>query len=392
MTTLHSSRFALGFAAILAFGCSSSDPDNSDGTDVPHVELQEVLRLGDEEGNSPNTFGRIGGVLLDADGRIFVADAMNHEIRVFSESGEFLYGFVREGEGPGEVRGPCCLAIAPDGALWVRDVGNGRFVVYRVGESSADYEHTVLLPTDMAASRNLWESIVFDDSSRFVVAGRIMLEGEGIKHGHGVIADIAEGGPPTLLTRTLIPEPSEDSIPVHIIRSRQGSMLTMQYFYQPYGAQFITAYGPGGNWARAVTSVPRVERYSVDGTLLHAIDVQASPVPLSARERHISDSVLAMGRSGGAEIPFSTPATKHPLVSLKFDTGGRLWVERNTVDGEPREADVFDREGQHVMRVRWPRDVRIGMEAWVGTELVAGIGRGEYDEPHVVVMRMVPLQ
>lgn len=391
MTTLRGSSSALCLAAIFAAGCASGDPDGSGEAGVPHVELQEVLRLGDEEGDGPDTFGRIGGVLVDEDGRIIVADAMNHDIRVFSESGEFLFSFAREGEGPGEVRSPCCMALGPDGNLWVRDVGNGRLNVYRADEASATHERTVLFPAEMAGARGLWESVVFDDSARLVAAGRILTEGSGMLRGHGIVDDASQAVP-TLLTRTMVPEPSDDSLAVHMVRQRDGAMLSVRYFYQPFGPSFVTAYGPAGNWARAVTSVPRVERYAVDGTLLHAIDVQVSPVALSDRERHVADSTLAAARSGGTDIPFSTPATKPPLAGLKFDTDGRLWVERTTADGEPREADVFDRDGQHVMRVRWPREIRLGIESWIGTERVVGVGRGEYDEPHVVVMRMAPLQ
>ena len=391
VTTLHGGRLTLCVAAILAVGCASGEADHSGDSDVPHVELQEILRLGDSNSDGPDTFGRIGGVLLDADGRIVVADAMNHDMRVFSENGEFLYSFAREGEGPGEVRRPCCIATGPDGALWVRDVGNGRFNVYLTGESSAVYERTVLVPAEMAGARGLSAPLVFDDSARLVVVGRILTPENQMLRGHGIVDDAAQAVP-TLLTRTMVTEPSDDSLAVHMVREREGGMLSVWYFYQPFGPSFVTTYAPGGDWARAVTSVPRVERYSVDGSLRHAIDVRISPVSLSDRERRISDSTLTAARTRGVEIPFSTPATKPPLAGLKFDTAGRLWVERTTADGEPREADVFDTDGNLVMRARWPRDIRLGLESWVGSDRVVGVGSGEFNEPHVVVMRMVPVQ
>lgn len=384
--SLAGSVAALTLAVTAACGTAGSG-ETADG--VPLVHLEEVLRLGSLDGEGADVFGRVGGVALDPAGRIFVADAGNHEIRVFSNAGEFLYSFGREGEGPGEFRSPCCIAFAPDGKLWVRDVGNSRANVYRADDTSADYERTVLFPAEMAGARGLWESIVFDDSARLVVAGRILVEGAGFQRGHGLVDAGSGTGVPVLLRSTMVPEPPNDSIGLHQVRSMEGGMLSVYYFYQPYGPRFHVAYGPGGNWARILTSVPVVERYSMDGTLLHALDIHGDPVPLSDRERRVSDSTLSAGRSGGAEIPFSTPATKPPLAGLKFDVTGRLWVERTTADEEPREADVFDSDGKLVFRATWPRGVRLGLESWVGEDVAVGVGSGEFDEPHVVLLRMV---
>ena len=85
------------------------------------------LRIGALDGPAPYVFGRVAGIVEGPLGRIFIADQLAHEIRVFDTEGAFLFSIGREGQGPGEFTGPCCLSFAPDGTLWVRDGGNTRY-------------------------------------------------------------------------------------------------------------------------------------------------------------------------------------------------------------------------------------------------------------------------
>lgn len=97
---------------------------------------------------------------------------------------------------------------------------------------------------------------------------------------------------------------------------------------------------------------------------------------------------MAMVLRSCAALPLAFVLTAACGTDGAGTSAGRLWVERTTADGEPREADVFDANGSLVLRASWPRAVRLGLESWVGTEWVAGIARGEFDEPQVVVMRV----
>jgi DNA-binding beta-propeller fold protein YncE len=65
-------------------------------------------------------------VTIDAQGRVFVADAGHHKINVYDGEGELLYRFGTPGEGPGELMYPYDLSIANDGTLYVCEYGNDR--------------------------------------------------------------------------------------------------------------------------------------------------------------------------------------------------------------------------------------------------------------------------
>jgi DNA-binding beta-propeller fold protein YncE len=75
------------------------------------------------EGCSPDIGG---GVAVDSQGRVYVADHGNHRVQVFSPEGHFLAFWGREGGGPGEFRLPQGIAVDRQGNVYVSDSGNSR--------------------------------------------------------------------------------------------------------------------------------------------------------------------------------------------------------------------------------------------------------------------------
>ncbi len=67
---------------------------------------------------------------IAADGTIYVADAGEHQIVVFSRAGERLRSFGALGDGAGQLRAPASLAIGGDGLIYVVDTGNVRIQVF----------------------------------------------------------------------------------------------------------------------------------------------------------------------------------------------------------------------------------------------------------------------
>ncbi|MCH7549062.1 MAG: DUF1800 family protein [Candidatus Krumholzibacteriota bacterium] len=68
------------------------------------IELEELWRRGGEDDDI--LFGRVGQVLSDKSGEIYLLDTQLSEIVVLSASGEYLRTIGREGEGPGEFERP----------------------------------------------------------------------------------------------------------------------------------------------------------------------------------------------------------------------------------------------------------------------------------------------
>ncbi|MFW6079134.1 MAG: 6-bladed beta-propeller, partial [Gemmatimonadota bacterium] len=94
------------------------------------VDLASALELGELDGPEAYTFGRISGVVVGDDGRIYVADADALEIRIFSPEGELLGRFGRDGEGPGEFGYLGGLGPAPGGGVAALDGRLGRVTIF----------------------------------------------------------------------------------------------------------------------------------------------------------------------------------------------------------------------------------------------------------------------
>ena len=67
------------------------------------LAAQTAMRLGSEE-EGPQLFGSIGDVAVDAEGSVFVFDALAMELRVFDSAGRYLTGVGGFGDGPTELR------------------------------------------------------------------------------------------------------------------------------------------------------------------------------------------------------------------------------------------------------------------------------------------------
>lgn len=73
-------------------------------------------------------FGAPSGIALAPDGRVLVADAAIHAIRVLGPDGIEISRWGNQGAGAGQFDGPAGLDIGSDGRVWVVDQGNERLV------------------------------------------------------------------------------------------------------------------------------------------------------------------------------------------------------------------------------------------------------------------------
>jgi hypothetical protein len=92
---------------------SHSLPDALRGREQPRLTVPGVP--------PESAFGLVGDVAMAKDGRMFVLDVLNHQVGVFSASGERSALLGRRGAGPGEFIGPVALA-------W-DDAGTGLYVL-----------------------------------------------------------------------------------------------------------------------------------------------------------------------------------------------------------------------------------------------------------------------
>ncbi len=109
--SVHLRTAAPGLIVLLVGACGSADTSAPE-PGIPLHEARVDLMIGVADGEGPDVFGRIGGLLELPDGRIVVADMLANEIRVFS--GRASTCSPSDGKGTGPVSWPVRAAWRSD--------------------------------------------------------------------------------------------------------------------------------------------------------------------------------------------------------------------------------------------------------------------------------------
>jgi hypothetical protein len=346
------------------------------------------MQLGLVEGPDTYLFGRIGGIVQDAAGRLFVADTQANEIRVFNPDGEYLYAIGGTGEGPGELRGPCCIAMDSAGDLWVRDTGGARYNAYRPGSDGAEFVRQVRMAH---ADPYYGASTTFSPDGSLIDVGHRSDPDTGMRKMYRF--HISSDGLVGREDEIEVPTPEE--LGAHVVERISGDTQSRFFFYAPFSPGHFVAHSPDGGWAQALGASYEVRWHAPDGTLRRILEVpgtvgaRISASEGQAAEARVAEQLSSVGAAPG-DARFQVPEHKPPIVNLFFDQAGRLWVQRSVPEGEANEADVYDSDGTLVIRVHWPAGVQLN-QGFVLEEHAFGLTTGEFGEPKVVRLDLRPI-
>ncbi len=130
----------------------------------PEGELLMTMGEAGVSGDGPNHFTAPSDVVTAPNGNIFVVDGHgtngNNRIVKYSSDGTFIMAFGGTGYGPGQLRGPHAIAMAPDGRLFVADRQNQRIVIFDQEGNYLNRWTQFGMPSDIA----------IDDNGRIYVA------------------------------------------------------------------------------------------------------------------------------------------------------------------------------------------------------------------------------
>lgn len=376
----------LSLATAAAAGCGGGPRgDVSADPAVPAFRGRVNLSIGEVAGEDAYLFTRISGIARDDGGRIFVADLQASEIRVFEPDGAFLFRIGREGEGPGELSGPCCLAFDGEGRLWVRDNGNARYSAFAPGRGDGGFVTSIPI---RHGAMNLWAPVTFDRDGRLVDVGLLTDPDEVLpttaRFYRTLDGDVAD--------TVAIANPPAEGIGLYTVDRPLEDGSARFYLWQPHGPRHLVAHGPDGAWAEATGSTYRIAWHR-DGVPPITVEGPTGPGPaLSEREREAAESGMRRDRErvGVRSLPFDVPDRKPPLRDLFFDVAGRLWVELNVEDGADREADVYADDGARVGRYIWPAEVRPSLPGWTGPSALLGVTVDSLGVQRVARVRFEP--
>ena len=374
-------RAMIGVGILTFFTGAPAAPPQSGPPRIPTFEGTIELEFGELTGEDPYLFSRIESIVEDANGRLIVADLQAHEVRVFDPDGRFVFLFGGAGEGPGDLTNPCCLAIGPDGLLWVRE--SSRYSVFALGPESARYERGLRVGH---AGIGMVAPVTFDAAGRLVDIGPIRdAESTSLASLMARLHRSADGAVDTVV----MADPERQPAGSTTVQRQFGDMSATVFVYQPYGPRWLHAHGPGGAWAEVLTSEYVVAYHHADGGESRIEGPSLQGPSLSTEEREYAQDWIDrdLQRLDLRNHPFDIPGRKPPLAAVYFDRSGRLWVEKARAQGdEMREADVY--EGSTlVARYRWPRRVDPGTVPWITESVMLGTTRDELDVQRVARVR-----
>ena len=367
---------------------------------VQTVVLEELWRVGGD-GDSM-FFGRVPRVDTDRQGNIYILDAQLCQVHIYSPAGDLLRTVFREGDGPGEVRGPRDMLLMPDGGvgLVLESLGIVKFV-------DADGDPAGSLRLGGAEGGNYALTSGAGADGAVVLAGRLSTSGESraIRNRRNFLIRSDLDGRETA---------------VYAENHWVFDFNDFSYVERDELPPFNWAFDVGTD-GRVFAVVDRNEYevtiYASDGTPELVIERDYEPFTRTSADRERFTHMIKTSMEG---IPIETKVEledTYPAISvlhrgLQVTSDGSLWVLsgrglKPDTPGIMAVYDVFDREGLFVRQVALvaPHDAdRVGIVLADGNRVIvieglleslaSQFGNGatfsgeEWSTPEVIVYEM----
>ncbi|MFU8860244.1 MAG: 6-bladed beta-propeller [Cyclonatronaceae bacterium] len=331
----------IGFLLFLTnfmWSCTGSDsPQKADGTLVT-IDTEEILRISDEY-SEEYLFGRLNGVVVDADGHILAGDQSQITIYHFSEDGSYLGSFGQQGAGPGEFGQFFNLGITYDDSLYVQDVMQSRVITFGKNEDGQwAFGSTIALRRGDGGFPSQFHKISDGD---FLVHYMRGVQTSVISE--KPYLQLADRGGDVNGEKILELEPYQ----MHVIQSgnRVIAMGIPYTYHQPFTVSHTGHIYTGFNENLFIS------KYDHSGNHLLDIDFPVDPIEVSREEK--DEAVSGFGESAD-EVRSRMPDIKPAFTRLLVSDTGDLWVHRGVVD-ELEVWLVFSDTGKPMFQVQLPQ-------------------------------------
>lgn len=295
------------------------------------AKLVEVMRIGGgpEESEDAPPFVRPRDVRVASDGLIYVLDGEACEIVTFDRNGEFLYRFSRNGEGPGELNQPNCIAIDPFGRIVCYEDGNKRFSLF---SRHGKFIRSKKFQDSVAAFRYL------PDGRVIAIAGR----------DHFVPGVMENIWTLSVMDSSFNVAARLDSITTgfEILNNSGGTMMTSR----PYEDFLYWCVGPDGRVYMAKSTEYKITVLDHRLAPMRTINRKIPPVKIGGDERaqYLKDVPAVM------QPHLNFPDHKPWLEGMFCDSNGYLLVNRAVAWKRPPLLDVYRPDGTLVGELTVP--------------------------------------
>jgi len=333
----------LSIALVVPACMENPSSELADRDDVPIDTLEIVLRIGEEIGDSTNTFASIADALIDSSNRIIVLDQVQACIKVFDINGNFLMQVSRRGNGPGELINPSGLFQMPDGRLGVIAMGKNGYITYdesfnfieelNLWRGNSPYCVTPLSDSTLVVCK--YDFAFQDDKA-------VLRRTIGIYRWGEIAWD-------TLLWK--------DSLVLTLEELQENQSIIARYAFEERLAT-------SGNSESGVYFAPmdateyRVIGWDGSGNTILDFSRDYDPILKTAEEmeneRIYVTGGLDRGSGGSAGVAYQPDPYRNQATGAYIGPDGNLWVRRG-VEVSPL-FDVFDLAGNLVRHVVFPTD------------------------------------
>lgn len=381
-------KLACGAVIVLLMACSDARPAREQ--EVPEAELVEGVRIGSVD-DPDRALTTVGAILPIRDGRIWVTQPQDAEIRIFARDGSLVRRVGGRGQGPGEFALPSGLGYwGPDrDSVWVSDPIANRISIF--GADGTFGRTFAALPVAVG------EGLTVSQPGTFIPTGdalAVATYGSGAEEWASfpvVRYDPGGSRPPTWIA-------SVDRTSTVQVRWRGSAVATGAH---PVSDAPLVEFAPDGRTLvvnRAIADAPVIGVIALDegGDTLWSRQYGYQPERMPEQEvdsiyrsriegfqrftrleGRLSDSEAEAAYRQSVQIPEYRP----PVRSLLAAADGRLWLEWSAAPGAPVTWWVLDRDGGPAAQFTVPRP--LAARAADGGSVWA-VETDELDVPYVV--------
>ncbi|MDD5720383.1 MAG: hypothetical protein PHQ53_11910 [Candidatus Krumholzibacteria bacterium] len=312
------------------------------------LHLEELWR--DGGANDDFMIGLPVEAVADTDGRVYLADQQLCRVFVFERDGQLAGTLSREGEGPGEVRGPVDVVLLPDGTVGVAEFFPGRLVKLTRDDLPAG---EVVIDVGRGKTGGFTiQTMAESAGEHLLVAGSRSVPKERVLERTHFLAMIDQQGRELVRFTEQIAE-----------IQRPHSVVHEDDFLPCF--PLASTLGPDGRvYAPRARDRYEVAVYRPDGALERVIE---RPEFITwRRDQRDHRRILALFQAWASPNPetwpeFDLEKTERAISALHIDDRGRLWVQhsrsnRNQPDGVFLTLDLYAPDG------RWLREVSLVCE------------------------------
>jgi hypothetical protein len=380
-------RIAVAFLALVSILIGHAEGQAAWSRGPLRRAVVDLVIGGPDHADDDYLFTLVSGLYVDTKGDIFVGDVKLGNVRIYGPDGKLARTIGRRGEGPGDLRAPCCFTVDSLRRLWVRDYGNNRYTAFDLTDRFARQVAIIRMPFPSGVP---YSSTGWDGAGNLIHVAR--------DQGGPSVGGLRQYflTPTGAVAREVALPPAKAGAKRNFVVTRKlpNGGIARNEIARPFSGLELNAFSRAGDRVAGHMDLYDIDWFAADGRLLRTLrhDVRGpkvSPGERVTEEERLVSSANRLGIPRSA-IRVAVPSFKPPIASMGFDLEGRLWVQLAVADGEPHRAHLYSPVGQLLGTMEWPPNVTLYQYA-ARDSVAIGVAKDADDVLTIVRLKFRPV-